>query len=74
MMLGLENGRRFRVLIVVVDYTRECVLQVVDFPVSGQRLARELDRLTRTLPKIPVCYNGPEFTSKAMFFWPGGRA
>lgn len=65
----LANGRRFRVLNVVDDYSRECVLQIVDFSISGQRVAHELDRLTRKLPKIIVCDNGPEFTSKAMFFW-----
>jgi len=65
------NGRRFRVPNVVDDFSRECVLQVVDFSISGQRLARELDRLAahRSLPKAIVCDNGPEFTSKAMFFW-----
>lgn len=31
----LADGRRFRVLNVVDDYSRECVLQVVDFSVSG---------------------------------------
>jgi len=67
----LANGRRFRVLNVVDDFSRECVLQVVDFSISGQRLARELDRLAehRALPKTIVCDNGPELTSKALFFW-----
>jgi putative transposase len=65
----LANGRRFRVLNIVEDYSRECVSQIVDFSISGQRLAREFDRLTRQLPKTIVCDNGPEFTSKAMFFW-----
>ncbi len=65
----LANGRRFRVLNVVDDYSRECVLQIVDFSISGQRLTRELDRLGRQLPNTIVCDNGPEFTSKAMFFW-----
>jgi putative transposase len=67
----LANGRRFRVFNVVDDFTRECVLQIVDFSISGQRLANELDRLaaTRRLPKIIVCDNGPELTSKAMFLW-----
>jgi len=65
----LANGRRFRVLNIVDDYSRECVSQIVDFSISGQRLAREFDRLTRQLPKTIVCDNGPEFTSKAMFFW-----
>ena len=65
----LANGRRFRVLNIVDDYTREIVLQVVDFSISDHRVARELDRLERSLPKSIVCDNGPEFTCKAMFFW-----
>lgn len=51
----LTNGRRFRVLNIVDDYSRECVLQLVDFSISGLRLARELDRLKRQLPKTIVC-------------------
>jgi putative transposase len=65
----LANGRRFRVLNIVDDYSRECVLQIVDTSISGQRLARELDQLKRPLPKTIVVDNGPEFTCKAMFFW-----
>lgn len=67
----LANGRRFRVFNVVDDFSRECVLQVVDCSISGLRLTREFDRLsqTRTLPKTLVCDNGPELTSKAMYFW-----
>ena len=67
----LANGRRFRVLNVVDDFSRECVLQVVDFSISGVRLARELDQLgqKRRLPRTIVCDNGPELTCKAMFFW-----
>ena len=65
----LANGRRFRVLNVVDDFSREIVLQVIDFSISGYRVARELDRLERKLAKTIVCDNGPEFTCKAMFFW-----
>ena len=65
----LANGRRFRVLNVVDDFSREYVLKVVDFSISGHRVARELDRLSRKLPKTIVVDNGPEFTSKAMYFW-----
>jgi putative transposase len=32
----LATGRRFRVFNVVDDFTRECVLQVVDFSISGE--------------------------------------
>jgi putative transposase len=48
----LANGRRFRVLNVVDDFSREYVLKVVDFSVSGHRVARELDRIAR---KLPIC-------------------
>jgi putative transposase len=65
----LANGRRFRVFNAVDDYTRECVLQIVDFSIFGQRLVRELSRITRALPKKIVCDNGPELTSKALFLW-----
>ena len=67
----LANGRRLRILNIVDDFSRECVLQVIDFSISGHRLARELDRLARQrlLPGTLVCDNGPEFTGKAMFFW-----
>jgi putative transposase len=67
----LATGRRFRILNVVDDYTRECVLQVVDFSISGERVARALNGLADTdgLPVQIVSDNGPEFTSKAMFLW-----
>jgi putative transposase len=65
----LANGRRFRILNVVDDFSRECVPQIVDFSISGHRVTRELEHLNRKLPKTIVCDNGPEFTSKAMFFW-----
>ena len=67
----LSNGRRFRVLNIVDDYSRVCVGQLVDLSISGQRMARYLDQLseTRGLPKSIVMDNGTEMTSKAMFFW-----
>jgi len=46
----LANGRRFRVLNVVDDFSREYVLKVVDFSISGHRVARVLDRIARNLP------------------------
>lgn len=67
----LASGRRFRVLNIVDDFSRECVGQLVDTSISGLRLARFLTELGRhrPLPKTLVCDNGSEFTSKAMFFW-----
>ena len=67
----LSNGRRFRVLNVVDDYSRECILQLADTSISGIRVARCLSGLIeqRGKPHSIVCDNGTEFTSKAMFFW-----
>ena len=67
----LFDGRRFRVLNIVDDYSRVCVGQVVDSSISGERLVRFLEQLreTRGLPDGLVLDNGPELTSKAMFFW-----
>ncbi len=42
---ALEDRRRFRVLNVTDDVSRECLAAVVDTSVGGARVARELDRL-----------------------------
>jgi putative transposase len=43
----LADGRRFRVLVVVDDFTRECLALVVDTSLSGMRVARELDAIAQ---------------------------
>lgn len=65
------DGRRFRVLTVVDDCTRECLTLVADTSLSGLRVARELDRLVteRGKPKMIVSDNGSEFTSNAILKW-----
>lgn len=67
----LSNGRRFRILNIIDEYSRELVGQLVSTSISGQQVARFLDELaeSRQLPRQVVCDNGTEFTSKAMFFW-----
>jgi putative transposase len=67
----LSCGRRIRILNIVDDYSRTCVGQLVDTSISGQRMVRYLDELqeSRGLPDRIVLDNGPEMTSKAMFFW-----
>lgn len=67
----LSTGRRFRVLNIVDDYSRELLGQLVSVSISGARVTRFLDELKQIkgLPKSIVCDNGTEFTSKAMFFW-----
>ena len=64
----LANGRWFRVLHIVDDYTRECKGQIVDFSISGLRLSLFLEGYS-PLPEEIVVDNGPELTSKAMFPW-----
>lgn len=67
----LFNGRRFRVLNIIDDYSREMVGQLAAVSISGAMVGRFLSQLseTRPLPGSIVCDNGPEFTSKALFFW-----
>ncbi len=67
----LTAGRRFRILTVVDDCTRECLALVTDTSFSGARVARELDRLMieRGKPKMVVSDNGSELTSNAILAW-----
>ena len=67
----LASNHLFRLLIIVDDYSRECVVQIVDTSISGKRLVRFLDKLGTvcSLPKTIVCDNGNELISKAMFLW-----
>jgi transposase InsO family protein len=67
----LTDGRRFRILTVVDDCTRECLALVADTSLSGTRVARELDRLMteRGRPRMVVSDNGTELTSNAILTW-----
>lgn len=64
-------GRRFRVLNIVDDVTRECLAAIPDTSISGRRVARELTDLIgrRGKPGIIVSDNGTEFTSNAILAW-----
>src|SRR5262244_1813557 len=42
---ALSDGRRFRILAVVDDFTRECLAPVADTSLAGLRVVRELDGL-----------------------------
>ena len=68
---ALSDGRRFRVLAIVDDYTRECLALVADTSLSGVRVARELDAVIadRGRPETVVSDNGPELTATAMLRW-----
>ncbi|MFC0482216.1 IS3 family transposase [Gellertiella hungarica] len=64
-------GRRFRVLNIVDDVTRECLAAIPDTSISGRRVARELTALVerRGKPGMIVSDNGTELTSNAILAW-----
>jgi putative transposase len=64
-------GRRFRVLNVVDDVTRECLAAIPDTSISGRRVAREPTALIerRGRPGMIVSDNGTELTSNAILRW-----
>jgi putative transposase len=64
-------GRRFRILDIVDDVTRECLAAPPDTSISGKRVARELTTLIakRGKPGMIVSDNGTEFTSNAILSW-----
>ena len=68
---AFTDGRRFRVLAVVDDYSRECLALVADTSLSGHRVTRELDALIRLRgkPTTVVSDNGTELTSMAVLKW-----
>ncbi len=65
------DGRRFRILAVVDDFTRENLALVADTSLSGLRMTRELSRIvtSRGLPGTIVSDNGTEMTSMAVLKW-----
>jgi putative transposase len=67
----LDDGRRFRILTVVDDFTRACLAIDVDTSIGGRRVAQVLQRLieTRGTPARLVTDNGPEFISRALDAW-----
>lgn len=67
----LASGRRFRILTVVDDFTRECLGLVADTSLTAPRVVRELSRIieSRGCPRMIVSDNGTEFTSNAILAW-----
>lgn len=68
---AFSDARRFRILAVVDDFTRECLALVTDTSLSGARVERELDAIVacRGKPAMVVSDNGTELTSNAMLRW-----
>ena len=65
------TGRRFRILNIVDDVTKECLGAIPDTSISGRRVARELTAIIaqRGKPGMIVSDNGTEFTCNAMLAW-----
>ena len=68
---AFTDGRRFRVLAVVDDFSRECLALVVDTSLSGWRVTRELDAFmaVRGKPSTIVSDNRTELPSMAVLKW-----
>jgi len=71
----LACGRRFRILNVVDDVTRECLAAIPDTSISGRRVARELGDLIerRGRPEMIVSDNGTELTGNAILTFAAER-
>ena len=71
----LADGRRFRVLCVLDDFSRECLATVVDTSLGGARVVRELELVVnqRGWPHTIVSDNGTELTSNAVLNWAAER-
>ncbi|MFD1733381.1 IS3 family transposase [Deinococcus malanensis] len=67
----LASGQRFRVLNVVDDFTRECLLMHVGTSITGADVARLLSGVLaeRAQPAMILTDNGPEFVGKALDQW-----
>lgn len=68
---AFADGRRFRILAVADDFSRECLALVADTSISGARVGRELDAIIakRGKPETIVSDNGTELTSMAILKW-----
>lgn len=65
------DGRRFKCLVIVDDFTRECPVIAAGISITGVGVANALEALgkARQLPPVIVCDNGPEFAGKALDEW-----
>lgn len=71
MSAKLVDGRWFRVLTAIDQFTRECLALVADTALNGHRVALGLSQVVaeRGAPESITVDNGSEFASKAMDAW-----
>lgn len=67
----MANGRRFRILNIVDDFTHECLGSIPDVSISGIRVVRELAAIVSRhgKPRTIISDNGTELTSNAVLAW-----
>ncbi len=67
----LVDGRWFRILTVVDQYTRECLCAHADRSQSGEKVSEQLERVMtlRGAPESITSDNGSEFAGQAMDYW-----
>jgi putative transposase len=67
----LVDGRWFRILTVVDQYTRECLCAHADRPQTGNKVVEQMERLVAQhgAPESITTDNGGEFAGKAMETW-----
>ncbi|RLQ84993.1 transposase [Notoacmeibacter ruber] len=65
---AFNDGRRFRVLVIVHDFSRGCLALVADTSLSGLRVTRELSAIKarRDRPRTVVSENGKELSGMVM--------
>jgi putative transposase len=73
---ALGNGRRFRCLNIIDEFTRECLAIEVAYSLPSVRVIEVLERLRveRGLPPVIVTDNGCEFTSRVFDAWAYARS
>jgi putative transposase len=71
MSAKLVDGRWFRVLTVIDQFTRECLALVADRALNGHRVALALSQVVaeRETSESITADNGSEFAGKAMDGW-----
>ncbi|MFC6617212.1 IS3 family transposase [Deinococcus radiophilus] len=67
----LASGQRFRVLNVVDDFTRECLVMQAGTSITGHDVVTALEAVVRFrgAPQAITTDNGPEFTGRALELW-----
>ena len=70
-MARIADGRAFRILTMIDEYTRECLAMLVNRRITSQDVIDQLFQLIifRGIPEHIRSDNGPEFTAKAVRGW-----